>query len=258
MLPEIVIFGIHLKTFSIVCFLAVFACVWAYCRSKRYDKLYAWSLLHSMVPVLIFAAIGGRAVSALTLAVSSGRSFLYWLAYGGFVYYVGLLGGMLGLFLGCRTGKQSFLDQADVLATLLPLGHAIGRIGCFLNGCCYGKAYTGPLSIVYPVHGALVRVFPTWFVESAFCFALFCFFRYFCKTRKRGIRTAEYFIAYSVFRFFLEFLRGDEIRGVYGALSVSQIISILTLVFGAAIWIISEKKNEINYQFTKEYSNYAI
>ena len=106
--------------------------------SPIYDKRCLYECTRKALPVLLFAGIGARLTSAITLFSVGDFRFIYNLIYGGSVFYGGLIGGILGLLLVCKKYHQSFLMFADVAASLLPLGHAIGRLGCYLNGCCYG------------------------------------------------------------------------------------------------------------------------
>ena len=206
------------------------------------------------LPLLIGAAIFARTLSALTLTGNSIYSFWYYLLHGGSVFYGGIIGGSVGLFLFCRVKKCSFLDYADVFATILPMGHAIGRLGCYLNGCCYGKEYHGIFAVDYIVGGIPTKVFPTWFAEIIFCVIMFTCFQFVCKTRQRGFYTGVYLTAYSVYRFFIEFLRGDEIRGIYGHLSTSQWISLGLFLLGFYTLIVCYK-NYYNNCLLKEQKN---
>jgi phosphatidylglycerol:prolipoprotein diacylglycerol transferase len=141
---------------------------------------------------------------------------------------------------------------ADVAASLLPLGHAIGRIGCYLNGCCYGCEYDGVFSVNFIVNGITKKVFPTWFFESGFCFVMFIIMQMLKKEYFTGFRTGFYLISYSMFRFLIEYMRGDEIRGKIGILSSSQAISIVVLVVGFEIMAYSVKSRKINDLFSSK------
>lgn len=66
---------------------------------------------------------------------------------GGLSFYGAFIGGLVALFAWCRFRKLQFLKLTDLMAPYLALGYALGRVGCFLNGCCYG--------IVSPVPWAL-------------------------------------------------------------------------------------------------------
>ncbi len=154
---------------------------------------------------------------------------------GGFVFYGGLIGGFFGL---CIYGKQfhiSLRPYFSLYATVLPLGHSIGRIGCFFGGCCYGVPYDGPCNVVYTetVGNTPLKVplLPIQLIESACLLILFVglLALYFHPIGRRYV-WAVYGIGYSVIRFCLEFFRGDRERGVYLGISTSQWISLAMFV----------------------------
>lgn len=75
--------------------------------------------------------------------------------FGGMVFYGGLIGAIIGVYVYCRKFKVDFVPYLDVFAPLLPLAHAFGRIGCFLGGCCYGIEYHGFGSVHFPYNEAI-------------------------------------------------------------------------------------------------------
>jgi len=241
--PTLELLGIKIHVFPLALFAAVVACIVVYLINRKYQVGYLYIFLKCLISVLIGAAIFGRLLSAFVLLRSSENSFFYNILYGGSVFYGGVIGGLIGAFIFCAIKRIILIEILDVLFSLLPLGQSIGRIGCYLNGCCYGRHYDGILSVHYTVDGVSTRVFPTWFFEAGFCLILAIYFQVFCRTTKRGIHTAVYLLAYSAFRFGIEFLRGDAIRGVFGWISTSQIISILFLIFGVFVLIHSRTKN---------------
>ena len=247
MFPYIELLGVKMSTFSLLILIALFSTITVYIKSSMYSKIYLLDLMKKIVPILIGTAVGVRLLSAITMIPVSDKPFWYNLLFGGAVFYGGVIGGCASLAIVCTIKKQPFLEYTDVFVSLLPLGHAIGRFGCYLNGCCYGSKYDGIFAVSYPIDGEHVEVFPTWFVEIFFCILLFAFFQFVCKTKIRGKRTAIYFLSYSCYRFLIEFMRGDDIRGVWGFLSTSQIISIFTLLFGLIVLCYSIKKKCYNY-----------
>ena len=247
MFSTFTIFDIEFKTFPFVILLGLITSVLTYLFSKKYKKFYRIMLLKIGIPTLIGAAIGARLFSAITLNTVSQQPFWYNLIYGGSVFYGGVIGGAVGLFIACLIKKYEVLVFSDLIVTLLPIGHAIGRIGCYFNGCCYGNQYDGFLAVDYVVDGVEMSVFPTWFVEAVFCLMLFIYFQLIHKNNTAGVRTAIYCISYSIYRFIIEFMRGDEIRGFVGSLSSSQLTSIFILFVGFLILYISLKNKKNNY-----------
>lgn len=264
--PAITLLGIQLPTMSLMLYAAIFICVLYYCISDRYSKLILWPLLLRLMGAAMCASVGGKVLALLVSGSELTGSIVHRVLYAGFVFYGGLLGGILGLWIVCAIGSRRkplsypFLYWTDFLATLLPLGQTIGRIGCFFNGCCYGRHWTGPLGVWYPIWtkgeiAEYARVFPTWFVESTFCLGLFFVLRrmwgtthkYYHRGMRCGRITAVYLSAYAGFRFLLEFQRGDEVRGRLGWLSTSQIISICIGVALIIAWMM-QRKNERGFR----------
>lgn len=161
----------------------------------------------------------------------------------GLVFYGGLLGGIPGFFLGKKLIQARFDPAARCAVTMIPLGHAFGRIGCFLGGCCYGIPYTGFGAVTYPeaarIEGAR---FPVQLLEAALLFCLFGLLLYCMKGGMSGWRlTALYGGMYSVIRFITEFFRGDEIRGRAWLFSTSQWISLGIFAASMVILILLKK-----------------
>ena len=126
----------------------------------------------------------------------------------------------------------------------LPLGHAIGRVGCFLAGCCFGHPTTLPWGVAFTdPHSLVAREYlgvplhPTQLYEVVANLILFFILQHmYKKPHKNGAIVAAYVIGYGVIRFGIEFFRGD-FRGEYiGMFSPSQLIALLALSAGAALW----------------------
>ncbi len=196
----------------------------------------------------------------------------------GFVFYGGLLGGMAGYFLGVKIARCKVRDFLNTFAFAIPFVHAFGRIGCFYAGCCYGIPYEGPLALHYshPVSDVACGpgIFPVQLLEAFLLFAFSFWVLVVIVRRSRNkfgmtdvelveARHAElvsasmfflYILYYSLIRFLLEFLRGDESRGklsfASGAwLSTSQVISLIlftsTALFSIILLIKSRKNDKV-------------
>lgn len=154
---------------------------------------------------------------------------------GGLIYYGGFLGSGVALILFSRFYRQPLLTTVDLTVTALPLGHAFGRVGCFLNGCCGGRAAPAD-----SVMACGLTHYPVQVYEAAFNLLLyaFLFWYYLSPARRRpGRILALYLLCYPVARFFLEFLRGDE-RTRVGTLDVAQFVSLGLLAIGLTLWLI--------------------
>lgn len=167
--------------------------------------------------------------------VPSGMLFDY--LFGEFVFYGGLIGGAIAVFIFCRYYKLPTLPTFDVMAVGVPLGHAFGRVGCFLGGCCYGAEVdaSNPFAVIYPAVSTIapsgVPLIAVQLLESAALVVIFAIVLIvYLKTKIKGLCFGLYILLYSIARFIIEFYRGDAVRGVYGAFSTSQYISIALFI----------------------------
>ncbi len=161
---------------------------------------------------------------------------------GGLVFYGAPLGGTLAMLGASRILGVPFLRFADAAIPSIPIAHALGRIGCFLAGCCFGAPWDGPWAVRFThpfapgAHPDVLR-HPTQLYESLGLLALaLAFVLVPAREVGTGRRALAYALAYAVLRFVIELFRGDAVRGVYfgGVLSTSQAISIgFALVAGA-------------------------
>lgn len=200
------------------------------------------------VSAACFAAGGGIIGAKLLCVITSipqlaeGAVKIADLLRGGFVFYGGLIGGICGILLYAGIFKLNFSEMFDVFAVSVPLGHAFGRVGCFLAGCCYGVEYSGALSVTYPQiyaqYGtpAGVSLLPVQLIESFSLLVLYAALEILLyKSKKKGLTLSVYLICYPVLRFTLEFFRGDSVRGAWGGLSTSQWISLALFIAGICV-----------------------
>ncbi|HEV2715301.1 MAG TPA: prolipoprotein diacylglyceryl transferase [Terriglobales bacterium] len=165
----------------------------------------------------------------------------------GGVFSGGLIAALAAAAWYIRKHNMPALGTCDAFSPGLALGHAIGRIGCFAAGCCYGKpthhfwgvTFTNPLAgerVGTPLNQALE---PTQLFESAVELANFFILMWMLKRKKfDGQVFSAYLILYGVARYFLEFIRDDPGRGsVFGGLMTgTQLISIFLVITGSLIW----------------------
>jgi phosphatidylglycerol:prolipoprotein diacylglycerol transferase len=160
----------------------------------------------------------------------------------GFVFFGSLLFAIPTMLWFFKKNSIPTLPMLDVMAIVTCIVHGVGRIGCFMSGCCHGKPTDSFLSVIFtnPVCQAEplnTPLHPTQLYESGFIFILMGFLLLFKKKKKfDGQLFLIYLIFYSIGRSLLELLRGDEERGyiIKDILSHSQFISII--VIAAAIY----------------------
>jgi len=165
----------------------------------------------------------------------------------GGVFSGGLLAAFVAAWWFVRKHHMPPLGTCDAFSPGLALGHAIGRIGCFAAGCCYGKethhwwgvTFRNPLAHSITGTPLGVALEPTQLFESAVQFANFVFLMWLLKHRKfDGQVFGAFMFIYGIARFFIEFLRGDPDRGLLfnGAVTVTQLIAIGLVLAGGIIW----------------------
>lgn len=186
------------------------------------------------------------------------RAFKIW--YGGYVFYGGLLLAVpLGLWFLHRR-RVSPWDVADLAAWAIPFGLVLGRLGCFLAGCCFGAVDDGPFSIAFPryspawqqhldahliersAHTSLA-VHPTQLYEAAAAgaIAFYCWWRYRKGKHFRGELFFWFLLLYGIFRIGVEFVRADD-RGdwIFGLFTTSQLVSVPLIAW--AVWVLRRRR----------------
>lgn len=197
------------------------------------------------------ARLGYYAVEWRQFAADPGAMLGQWRT--GWVFWPGLLGGMLMGWVFQQGYNRlyrprKYLPVADYFAPALALGHTLGRLGCFAEGCCHGGHTILPWGVRF-THPACsveesllgVPLHPTQLLEAAGSLAFFVFFGYWALPRiragklRQGTSFLGYVAAYSVLRFLIEFLRGDD-RGefLWPLLSPSQWVCLFALA-GAGV-----------------------
>jgi len=168
-------------------------------------------------------------------------AFKFW--QGGLTFYGGVLLAVPGGMLFAKRRKIAGLLAADVLAPALMLALALGRVGCFLNGCCYGAKTTSALGVLFPGHYA--QRHPTQLYESVFALALFVLLRWILRPRltRQGQLFGAMLTIYGVFRLGIELLRDDP-RGALGPLSTSQLIGIPLVALGLYLLLRSGSQSQ--------------
>lgn len=166
----------------------------------------------------------------------------------GGVFSGGLLAALVAAAWYIRRHRLPALALCDAFSPGLALGHAIGRLGCFSAGCCYGKethaawgvVFTNPLAASISGTPLGVPLHPTQLIEAAVELCNFLLLSWLFRRKSfDGQVFGTYIAIYGVARYFIEFLRGDPGRGeVFGGLMTgTQLISILLVIAGGILWL---------------------
>jgi len=214
-------------------------CVLAWKEKDRFQI--KGEFLGNLWMVIILAGLAGGKLLFIILHLSSFLSHPmsgeFW--RGGFAYLGGFFFSYLFGSIYVRKCGYSLPRVSYFLAPYIPLGQAIGRIGCFFNGCCYGRPTSLPLGMIFPLsspagyHYGLLPLHPAQLYASLFNFILFLFL---WNLRNKGYQRFSllplYFLIYITFRALLDILRGDAII-LIDNLTILQFLTpfLLTLSF---------------------------
>ena len=258
MYPDLISIGpLHVKTYG-CCMALGFLAAWQtmawLCRRGGRS---AEPLSNLLIALMVSGVLGSR----IAYVVEHWRSefaahplSVIRIDQGGLMFFGGLILALAYFFFWCYVKRERVLPLADLLAVVLPLGHAFGRVGCFFYGCCYGRLSQSAVAVTFPrgspawyeqlnagqissTATASLPVLPTQLFEAAAVLALFAvllfLYHRFAQTRP-GLTTGAYFVGYALERFALEYLRGDP-RAAVGPLSISQTISLGLLLGGFSL-----------------------
>ena len=199
--------------------------------------------------LLIAAIVGSRVffliVNPDVILDNPLAAFQIW--KGGLVFYGGFIAALITAIVFVRKKKLSFMRVADIFAPGLAAGHAVGRIGCFFAGCCYGKECDLPWAVVFKDPLSLaptgIHLHPTQLYSVAANLIVFSILWF---SRKRisiqGRLFWLYVLLYGVIRTTLEFFRGDPRGFIFGGPSVSQVIGVALACVAAVALLLSRKQ----------------
>ena len=197
--------------------------------------------------VIVFAAILGARALYVLFHRDEMRSLLDVVALwsGGLTMYGGVLAAMGASWLYLRRRRVRYLAMADVVAPSLGLGLGLTRIGCFLNGCCYGRPTTLPFGVHFPADSYVTRVFgdaalhPAQLYSSLTGFAILAILLlYDRKSRPEGHVFGLFLVLDSIGRFILDFYRSYEANAyILRGLTVNQVICIGLFTIGVLILV---------------------
>ena len=249
------IFGLNVYSYGLMYALSlIVGLFYAEYRAKKngLDKDFVFSMgLYS----IIIGVIGAKVLHLITVIPDLINDF--WPTFksslsSGFVVYGGIISAALFALFYTKKKKHKFLIYFDIAAPAIALGEAIGRIGCFLSGCCYGIQTDAWFGITFPAGSfapagvSLVPIQPiSAFLNLANCIILIIAYKRF---KKVGMTAGLFMINYGVGRFVVEFFRNDY-RGAIGPLSTSQFISIFVVILGIALMVKAKDKSEYESEF---------
>jgi phosphatidylglycerol:prolipoprotein diacylglycerol transferase len=176
---------------------------------------------------------------------------IFMIHHGGLVFYGGLIGATLAAVIYLHLRKIPMWKMGDVLAPSIALGYVFGRLGCFMNGCCYGRFCDLPWAVRFPPQpdatGKLVAhatngmpIHPTQLYDSLLNLCFYFFLVWLFRRKKfDGQVFAAYLIGYAFLRAFVEYFRGDyPVHYLGGWATPAQVLSMAIVTGGLLLWFL--------------------
>lgn len=247
---------ISVSMYGVLVALAVMVATWVAARAFREQGLdgdAAWNLL----PYALFGGFLGAKLYYLLLS-GEPRAFL---SRGGFVWYGGLMGGVLAVLWAIRRKGLPLLPSLDGLAPAAAIGHAVGHVGCFFSGDSYGLPSDLPWAVAFPrgmppsTAGALraqfgvdipaaipdaelMRVHPTMLYSALALFLIFALLRVLARREGPAGRIfGVYLMLAGLERFFVEFVRAKDDRFLWG-FTTAQAIAAVSVLSGLGLLLL--------------------
>jgi len=231
--------------YGVMLALGFYAGFWTASRRCRLDGLASEKIMELAPWLIVGGVLGARDLYVVTYwreSFAGGPwTEIFMIQHGGLVYYGGLIGAILGGLIYARLKKLPTWKMADALAPSIALGYVFGRIGCLLNGCCYGRECDLPWAIHFPEghetypHG----VHPTEIYDSLLNLVLYLGLAWMYRRKKfDGQIFALYLMCYAVTRSIVEIFRGDYDQAHrHAGLTPAHLVSIGIFAAGAVLFL---------------------
>lgn len=249
MLPKILMFD----SYSLMMLLGIVGALVVFYvhHKKRSDSKYILDILIVACVAIAFGILGATLLQYLFDLLKGGNPRLSMTFYGGLIFGVGSFIIMYMFFVKKTHPEKGIIDNVYVIApACITTAHGIGRIGCFLSGCCYGKETDSVFGVLFP--GMENPVYPTQLFEAAFLLILSSILFLLAYKKESIITMPLYLISYGVFRFLIEFIRGDDRGAFILSMSPSQFISIFVVIAGIVLIFTVKKKTKKTEQQSNE------
>lgn len=249
--PKLISWGdFFIPSYGLLVMLGFVAGLWMASRLARRSGLDAEVVVNLAVYCALAGIVGAKLLLILEdfgyYARHPGELFSLATLQAGGVFYGGLAAALAVAFLYMRSKRLPALKTADAFAPGLALGHAIGRVGCFAAGCCWGKPCGHPWAVTF-TNAETHRLFgtpldtplhPTQLYEAgAEALIALILIRYFRRPHPAGAVIGLYLVLYSSARFLVEFCRAHESPNPFeGPFSVAQWMALGMIALGLWLW----------------------
>ena len=259
-------FTIH--WYGVMIALAFLVGLWTASRRARRENIPGDKIADVVLWLMAGSIIGARFVYVTTYwkdeFAGQPLSEIFMIQHGGLVYYGGLIGAVLAGVIYLRWKKLPLWKTADVLAPSIALGNAFGRIGCFLNGCCFGRVCSLPWAVRFPnqsyawamqnqqglpgvgPNSPSLPVHPTELYDALDNFVLYLLLAWLFRHKKfDGQVFATYLIGYAVTRTIMECFRGDYPPDhIHYGLTPGELVSIPIFIAGLLLAVLLARRTE--------------
>jgi phosphatidylglycerol:prolipoprotein diacylglycerol transferase len=246
-------FPVH--SYGVMMALAFVFGLWTATLRGRREKISGETVADVALWIMIGTILGARTVYVVTYwndeFAGQPLSEIFMIQHGGLVFYGGLIGAIIAGIIYLRWKKLPLWKIADVFAPSIALGSVFGRLGCLLNGCCYGRACDLPWAISFPADNPLnpptTPVHPTEIYDALLNLGLYCFLAWLFRRKKfDGQIFATYLIGYAITRSFVEYFRGDYNSAHHHfGLTPGQLVSVPIFVTGLALAAVLARRGEV-------------
>lgn len=241
------IFGLPIHSYGFMLAVAFFVGIFIAKREGRKNNLAENDILDLSLWIMLGGIVGARLIYVILNFSEFSKDLASIIlpragGIGGLSFHGGIIGGLLGGYLFTRKRKLNFPFIADVITPSLAIGLMFGRIGCFLNGCCYGKICKLAIGVKFPELPGYRH--PTQIYEALGALTIFILLNYLKKFKKFSGELFLYFLVlYSIVRGGVEIFRAGE-TGKYliYPLTQAQVLSILIIIIALPIIFIKRKK----------------
>ena len=238
-----------IHSYGVMVALGFLAGLWTAGRRGRLEGVAPEKIIDLGPWLIVGAIVGARTLYVFSYWQDQFANESIWeifsVWHGGLVYYGGLVGASLACIIYARAKHLALWKMADIFAPSIALGYVFGRIGCLLNGCCYGRACDLPWAIRFPPGNPLnpptTPVHPTEVYEALLNLGLYGLLAWLYRRKKfDGQVFATYLVCYAVLRSFVEMFRGDYPARQYwgGWITPAHLVSVAILVAGFVLFLL--------------------
>jgi phosphatidylglycerol:prolipoprotein diacylglycerol transferase len=242
--------GVPIRAYGLMIVIGFLLGMWRATKVSKSRSITAEQVMDACLIALLSGIVGARVLFLLLHVPHEGwgvfsQALRIW--EGGLSFHGGLVVGIIAVALYCRAKKIAFLNMADLLAPSLAIGYAFARIGCFLNGCCYGSPTHLPWAVRFSDPSTHALTAPSHPAQLyAFAASLLIFFVLTRVERLRrpvGFTFVAYVVLYSTYRFLIEFIRkGVTAEVMFAGLTQAQVASLATMVvFGVVLFVLNKR-----------------